>query len=296
MNKPFIKDLILLGIPTLISVLGALTGIKYFSDYQIIIIISIILLLIAFIASVRYYSKQENKLKSENEELKTTISSMNKILGINSKTVVSTVNLLENWNNNINKIANDILKNGYANEKDWDYEKIYTDICISCKNSITSFTGINEETDLSVSFIKYYNSNNNDCVKMIAHSSPQTARPDVFDKEEPIKECNYQYARMIRNGKRDIFVLENNQRIQQVFYKKTSETNLSKYSQYIAIPVICSRNKYLGVLQITTKHDYKIMDTEIELQKFSETYITPFAELLVLVEKIGKGIFVKPTK
>lgn len=42
----------------------------------------------------------------------------------------------------------------------------------------------------------------------------------------------------------DIFLL---------FYRKTPETNLSKYSQYIAIPVICSRNKYLGVLQITTK-------------------------------------------
>ena len=36
------------------------------------------------------------------------------------------------------------------------------------------------------------------------------------------------------------------------------------------------------------------MDTEVELLKFSETYLTPFVELLILTEKIEKGMFVKP--
>ena len=129
---------------------------------------------------------------------------------------------------------------------------------------------------------------------MMAHSSPQTAKPDVYDQEELLSECKYQYARIIRDRKRDIFVLEDTSKIMQIFYKKKPETDLSKYSQYIAIPVICSSNKFLGVLQVTTKHNYKIMNTDVELEKFSETYLTPFIELLILVEKIKKGLFVKP--
>ena len=43
-----------------------------------------------------------------------------------------------------------------------------------------------------------------------------------------------------------------------------------------------------------TKYGCKIMETEVDLKKFAETYITPFVELLVLVEKIQKGMFIKP--
>lgn len=36
------------------------------------------------------------------------------------------------------------------------------------------------------------------------------------------------------------------------------------------------------------------MKTDIDLRKFAETYITPFVELLILTEKIEKGMFAKP--
>lgn len=294
LNKPSVKNLILIGIPTVISTLGILMGLDILSDFKNIIIVVSVLLLIVFVIFLLYYSKQEKELQIELNNMKMTISTMGKILGINSKTVISIVGLLENWNRDINKIANDITKSGSANETDWNYEKICTDICISCKDAIVKFTGIEDETDISVSLIKYYKNLDNEYVKMIAHSSPQTAKPDVFGKEELLEECKYQYARIIREKNRGIFVLENTSKIKQEFYKKKPETDLAKYSQYIAIPVICSSNKFLGVLQITTKHDYKIMNTDVELEKFSETYMTPFIELLVLAEKVKKGIFVKP--
>lgn len=296
LNKPIIKNAILIGIPTIISAFGIIMTLDILDNYKNLFIISTVILLIIFISFLVYYGKQEDKTINENEKLKATISSINKVLGINSKIVVSFISLLENWNRDINKIANDIKKNGMANEKDWDYEKICTDICVSCKDSIIKFTEIDNDTDVSVSLIKYYNLDDNDYVKMVAHSSPQTAKPDVYDKEENLNECMYQYARMIRERNREIFVLESSEKIKQCFYKKKPETDLSKYSQYIAIPIICSKNKYLGILQITTKYNYTILNTEIELKKFSETYITPFVELLILVEKIEKGMFVKPIK
>jgi len=294
MNKPSIKNFILIGIPTVISGLGVIMALDILEKYKNTIIFITFILLIVFIVLLLYYSKQEVETKNEIEKLKNTISSMSKVIGVNSKIVVSFVGLLENWNRNINKIVHDIRKDGLANEKDWDYEKICTDVCICCKDSIVKFTEIDDETDISVSFIKYYTVGDDERIRMIAHSSPQTARPDVYDKEEALRECMYQYARLIRDKNRDIFVLENTEKIQQCFYKKKPDTDLTKYSQYIAIPVICSKNKFLGILQVTTKYNYKIMNTDVELKKFSETYITPFVDLIILVDKIEKGLFVKP--
>ena len=216
------------------------------------------------------------------------------MLNTNNSIVTSFVSIIEPWTSNINKIANDIRNRGKANEKDWDYEKICTDICVGCKDTIKQFIPDSNDTDISVGFIKYSSEGGNEYIKMIAHSSPQTAKPDIYDVQELLSECRYQYARLIKNKTRSIFALENNEKIRQFFHKKHDDTDLSKYTQYIAIPILCSKNKTLGVLQITTKYGCKIMETEVDLKKFAETYITPFVELLVLVEKIQKGMFIKP--
>ena len=36
------------------------------------------------------------------------------------------------------------------------------------------------------------------------------------------------------------------------------------------------------------------MGTDVDLMRFSETHLTPFIELLILTDKIEKGMFVKP--
>ena len=233
MNKPIVKNLILIGIPTLISAIGIIMNQPFLSGFNNLFIYITIGLLIGFIIFVIYYAKMDKneqskyeelsnenlKLLKEIEELKIAITSITTVLNTNNSIVTSFVSIIEPWTANINKIANDIELRGKANEKDWDYEKICTDICIGCKNAIRQFNIDSNGTDISVGFIKYYSKNNNESVKMIAHSSPQTAKPDIFDVEELLIDCNYQYARLIKSKTRDIFVLENNEKIIQRFYR-----------------------------------------------------------------------------
>lgn len=294
MNKPLVKNAILVGIPTIISAIGIIMALDKLKDYSNVFIIITLLLLIIFLISLYYYSKQEKSNQDEIDGLKSTILTTQKVIGINAKTIGSIVKLLENWNIDINKIANDILKDGYANEKDWNRDKIYNDICVCCRDSISEFTKLDEKTDISVSLIKCYNRDKNEYVKMVAHSSPQTAKPDIYDKELLLSECRYYFGELIKDRNRSIKALESNVKIRQYFYRPKPETDLGKYNQYIAIPIICSKNKILGILQVTAKYNYSIMDTEVELLKFSETHLTPFVELLILTEKIEKGIFAKP--
>lgn len=294
MNKPLVKNSLLIGIPTIISAIGIIMALNILKKYSNIFIIITLLFLIIFLFSLFYYSKQEKSNQDEIDELKSAILTMKKVMGISAKTIGSIVKLLESWNIDINKIANDILKYGSANEKDWNRDKIYNDICVCCRDSISEFTKLEEKTDISVSLIKYYHRDQKEYIKMVAHSSPQTAKPDIYDKEMLLSECRYYFGKLIKDKNRNIIALENNIKIQQYFYRPKPETNLGKYNQYIAIPIICSKNKILGILQVTAKYNYSIMDTEIELLKFSETHLTPFVELLILTEKIEKGIFAKP--
>lgn len=296
MNKPIIKNIILIGIPTIISTIGIIMALDKFKNYNYIFIFITLILFLFFLFSLLYYSKQETNNKNEIDELKTTILTIRKVMGINSKTISSVVKLLDSWNGDINKIANDISKNGYAKESDWNRDKIYNDICVCCKDSISEFTQLDDDTDISVSLVKYYQQNDLEYVKMVAHSSPQTARPDIFDKELLLSECDYYFGRLIKENNRDIKALENNNEIKNVFYKPKLDTDLNKYKQYIAIPIICSKNKILGMLQVTTKYNYEIMSSKVDLIKFGETYLTPFVELLILTEKIEKGIFAKPNE
>lgn len=302
MNKPIIKNSVLLGIPAIVAALGIVISSNWLPTYNGILIVFAVVITIVYIFFVFYYSGCEQKEKKKQDELneeigklKATISSMSKILNLDNSIVSAIIELLEPWNNNINKIANDIKATGQANEKDWDYEKICGDICVSCKNAIAQFVGPENGANIAVALVRYYlDDSENEYVKMIAHSGSQIAKPNVFDIQELLRDCNYQYAKLIREKNRSIYVLETPSKIQSVFYKKRPETNLSKYSQYIAIPIVCSKGKYLGVLQITAENGCQIMKTEDELLSFCKSYITPFGELLILVEKIHKGIFATP--
>lgn len=296
MDKPAVKNIILIGIPTIISAISIIMALEKFNRYKNIFIFITVILLLFFILSLIYYSNKEKNEKNEIKDLKTTILTMTKVMGINAKTISSIVNFLDIWNGDINKIANNILEEGFANERDWNLDKIYNDICVCCRDSICKFVRSEKDTDISVSLIKCYQRDRKDYIKMVAHSSPQTAKPDVYNKEFLLDNCNYYFGELIRKKNREIKAFENSAKIQANFYKANNNTDLTKYQQYIAVPIYCSSGKILGLLQITTKYNYIIMEEEVELIRFGEVYLTPFVELLTLAEKIGKGMFAKPKK
>lgn len=301
MNRPVIKSLIIYAIPGLLSVIGIILSLEELKRYKYILISAAIVLLVLYVFSMIFYTKEEKEkekayqeLCNENIELKATIESIETLLNTNNSIITSFVTLINPWHSKINKIANDICLNGKVNENDWDYANICSNICVACNSAIKQFASIENDNFISVSFIKYIKRDQEDYVKMIAHSSFSVSQPDVFEVEETLSDCRYQYAVLIREKRKDAFILENNEKIRHVFYKKHDTTDLSKYSQYIAIPVYCTKNRILGVLQITTKYSVQIMDTEVKLRSFSETYVTPFVQLLILVEKIQKGLFIQP--
>jgi len=209
-------------------------------------------------------------------------------------TITAFSELSEKWAKNINSFANTVLIKQRISDKSWDRIKYFDTICLQCKNMIKQYCNNNDNSKISVGFVICKEINGEKIVHMISHSNPESTRPNACKKEEKLSESIYHHADLIRENNSDIEVAINNDEVQRIFKKITKNTDLSKYTQYIAIPVYCTSNKLLGIFQIVTKYDYIIEKDKIALLKFTEENILPFSNLIVLVDKINKGLYLNP--
>ena len=69
----------------------------------------------------------------------------------------------------------------------------------------------------------------------------------------------------------------------RIFKSVSKTSDLSKYTQYIAIPLYCKSGNLLGVFQIVTKYDYVIETDKQKMIQFINDMIIPFANLIVLL-------------
>jgi hypothetical protein len=303
-EKTWFKNLIVIGIPAVISVIGVLISIIGNNTIKISFIIFSIISFLVLIAFMVYYSKQDDmneekirNLEKENQDMKVIINHLELENRSNMQTINTISSFTEIWARNINAFANDVQRTGTALVKYWDKALLYDSVCEKCRDTIEAYVGSVDHTKISVGFIEYsINDDKEEWVAFIAHSNPESTRPRAFDKREKLTESIYHYAQLMRDKNSDIEVASNNEEILRIFKPVSTGTDLTKYTQYIAIPVFCSKKKMLGVFQIVTKHGYVIIDDKVGLKSYAESNLIPFSNLIVLIDKIGKGLYAKPMK
>ncbi len=306
-QKTWFKNLILIGIPAIISVIGVLIGLLSSDNLNVVEIVFSCCAFCAFcvlIAFMIYYSKQDdivekniNELTEDNRKMKILLEHFKTQDKANMHTINTLSSFAELWSKNINAFADEVQKSGMVSGKNWDKASLYNLVCEKCRDTIEMYVGDTDHTKISVGFIEYLKkSNQEEWVRFCAHSNPESTRPRVFDKLEKLSECKYRYAQLMRNKNSDIEVAINNEEILQLFNRSSPETDLRKYTQYIAIPVFCSKKKMLGVFQIITKYNYIIINDKAGLRHFAESNLIPFSNLIVLIDKISKGLYARPQK
>ena len=153
----------------------------------------------------------------------------------------------------------------------------------------------NDISKISVGFISYWeDSNKEKWIHMVAHSNPNSTKPRACKEKEKLSDSIYHYADLIKDNNSDIEIAINNEEVLRIFKKVSKNTDLSKYSQYIAIPVYGTSKQLLGIFQIVTKYDYIINKNSVALREFAEEFIVPYSNLIVLIDKINSGLYVKP--
>lgn len=300
-QKTWFKNTILISIPTLISFLGIIISFAN-KTIKIILIVSSVFLVLCLIFAVVFFSNQEDKLYKEynelcdkNEKLTSILAHMENNYKMNTFTISVFSEYAEKWAKNINSFAKNVITNGHVSNKAWDSIKFFDSVCLNCRNMIEQYCNDFDNSKVSVSFVSCkIDSNNEQWVHMVAHSNPESTRPKACKDEQKLSECIYHYADLIKNGYSDIEIAINNEEIQRIFKKISIDTDLSKYTQYIAIPIYCNSRKLLGIFQVVTKYNYIIEKDRVKLLEFTTKNIIPYSNLILLIEKINKGLYVSP--
>lgn len=308
-QKTWFKNAILVGVPTIISALGVVLSVITNNVAKAVIVAINIFLFIIFAIMIYIFSnledkkeKEFNKLKSELDQkiieindLKTLFLHVENTYQTSLYTISSLSNMFELWAKNINSFAKNIKLNGIVSDKAWDKIKIMDSICLNCKTMIQKYCSDIDDSKVSVGFISYRkDASGEEWVHMISHSNSGSTRPSSAKEETKLSQCLYHYGDLIKAQVTDIEVATNNEKIQRIFKKVSFNCDLDKYTQYIAIPVYCTSNKLLGIFQIVTKYGYVIEKEPSALLSFATTHIVPYSNLIVLIDKIYKGLYISP--
>lgn len=302
-QRLWFKNIVLIGVPSVISLLGIFTSILN-GTIRIILYCVCVCLMIFLVIAVIFYSHSESKTDKIIENLETECKTykllsycLNKTLEMKAYSVNIFSQFTEAWSKNINAFANEVTQRGKAPERCWEKSKLFDEVCVHCKKMIQKYCDNEDDTKISVGYINYRkDEQGEEWVSMIAHSNPETTRPHSYGEEEKLSESIYHYAELIKEKSPDIEVAVNNEEILRIFKKVSKTTDLSKYTQYIAIPIYCSQKKLTGIFQIVTKYNYIIEEDPVELRKFAEQNIIPFSNMILLIDKINKGLCAKPNE
>lgn len=303
-QKTWFKNIILISIPSGISVIGVIISIATNLIFKMTLIFVSIILMIILIAFVIYFSNFEDKIFNELQDEKDKNFSLTNILAHmenDYKTVTSEVlafsDMIEKWAGMINSFANNIKENGCVSDKAWNKVKIIDAICMSTKSIIQQYCNNFDNSNISVGYISYTkDQSGEEWIHMISHSSPMSIRPNACKHEVKLSECYYHYADLIRDKLSDVEIAMNNEEILRIFKRVSATSDLSKYTQYIAIPLYCKSGKLLGIFQIVTKYGYVIESDKDKMRQFATDIIIPFSNLIVLTDKIYKGLYINPIK
>ena len=298
-----LKNLFLMGPPVLISSIGIFISLTPSATIRTGGIITVIILTIVAIAAIIYYNNEDNKTEAHYKKLEYDYQSLIEIMAhmdnqtkTSAFTVAAFSKLSEDWASTINSFAYNVQNNGCVSNKAWNKDKIIDSICVHCRDMIQQYCGKKDNSKISVNVVTLTTDEKGEqYVQMTSHSSPMSMRPRACKKKEHLKDSLYYYARLIEDQFSDLDIAVNNEEILQRFEKISRTTDLSKYTQYIAVPLYCKGDHMLGVLQVVTKHDYIIEDNKITLEEFATENIIPYSNLVILVEKIYNGLYATPT-
>lgn len=297
-QRIWVKNTILITIPALISSLGVLISLtKELSDFlKALFIISIAILSFILIFAVYFFSKQEEKMIATTNDLNNVVAYYERDAETANIILQTFSELFEDWSKTIYSFVDKVKEDHKISNKAWDKEGYYNTICRQCKNMILEHCVNEDSSNVSVSFVSYrVDKDGEKYVHMIAHSDGMSLRPNEYKKEEKLSESKHYYAELIRREHRGVEILANTDD-ELDKYKLKESIDLRDCTQYIAIPVYCSNNKLLGIFQVETKYNCIIEKMQNNLRIFATNKIIPYSNLIVLIDKINKGLYVAPKK
>ena len=179
-----------------------------------------------------------------------------------------------------------IAKVGHVEITDW--ARIKNNCDTVCRIVFEFLKGIalkGDQFSVSVFFKRTgVRGNEYNMISRISYDNHNPASYNVFRAEEEVK--SYYYKRLFDDQITRPAILCSKEEIEVAFYNCDGVN----YSQYVAIPVACLGNKMIAILQIVSYNDSVIAKDRKSIQKVVDDYLSAYANLILLADKVENVI------
>lgn len=190
--------------------------------------------------------------------------------------------------NSLNKVANNILS-GDTTLDIWNFKKVATGICSSVYNLLCEMCSPCDDFTVNIMLADPTATGQKRNITMIAHKGKYEKYPGKFEEKLYFNKYNTFYAvKVCKSNNTDIRILTTKEEVNEKFVYVDEEH--PEYSQYVGIPIVCSGNKIICLLQICAFGFDKIGESKADILKMVTKYIFPFTHYALLTYKVEKGL------
>lgn len=225
-----------------------------------------------------------NKIIAENKE---KIISLERETNCYSKETRALSTLCLDSSNSINTLSKNVLA-GVRTLDVWNYKKVATGICNSVYEVLCERCKPFDDFTVNIVLDDITATGAKRNVTMIAHKGKYEKYPGKFEEKMYYNKNSSFYAiKLFKSKSTDIKILTSKEEVNEKFVYVDEDH--PEYSQYVGIPIVCSGNKMVCLLQICSFKDDKIGSSKNEILDIIMTYIIPFIQFALLNYKIEKG-------
>ena len=290
MNKPFVKSLVLSGLTLYIGGVCSALGTWDFKGDRAIAIKLIMLVVGAglYLAALGYYSIYEININK--------IASLYKVQNESFEELMSGImSSCKYCADGANDIIHAIIENGEVDLKLWNFDKACQWVC---SNVYDLLCKLGEGREFEVAYDRLIeNGKPEELIYTNSYANQHILPPSVYMKKRNFTKDNYHDSELFRDGASDLEIVIGSDEIDKIFDHKSKakrNKNKNKYSQYIAIPVLCNDKKMIGLFEIICLNKTKLGDTKEEIEEIISRYFIPYSFLLLLMHKLEKALLAQP--
>lgn len=248
-----------------------------------------------FFAVNRRRSSQDNIIDKLKQERDTLERDRNFLQGRLNAAIseLSTLGLFFNKNaEQQNNAVAEIREGSVSEENTWNFKSCCDSLCGSMLTTLKKVAFSGEK--FSVSYIADAKSlrdslrrPKNSSIYMIGYADDSEGRPSVF-YPNPIPKKYYSRVLFNKKQHRFAFLKDAKEILDKFDLKEGSE---DKYSQYIGLPVFCSGNKMIGLIELVAFKGSQIIDPYGQTpDDVIEHFFRPYSHLFLLSNKLEKVI------
>lgn len=224
-------------------------------------------------------TKKMNYVLSENEILKKEAKSF-------ERGMRELATLCYDSSRSLNQVSHNILR-GDTTLEVWNFKKVATGICNSVYSLLCDLCKPYDDFTVNIMLSDPTATGTKRNITMIAHKGKFEKYPRRFEEKLYFNKYSTFYAvKVCKSNKTDIRILTTKEEVNEKFVYVDEEH--PDYSQYIGIPMVCSGNKIICLLQICSFGKSKIADSKADILKLVTRYIFPFVHYALLSYKVEK--------